>query len=404
MTGTNLSSGKLTAAPTGSRAGNRLIRHRALVSSSTFVGFIIIFVVYWLWLGGRFINISARLLDIHSNATVFLLGLSALVTLIVGKFDLSVAGMATLGNFLVIGLVVDHGWPLWAALVTTIVVGAVGGLLNAWLVVGLGINTFIATLGTNGVFIGASTVFSSGSVLTATQQHPLPSWFSGDGSLGSFTGVPPSWLPWTAVALATIGGLVRLRQARPARIGSRVWDACALALFAAVWLIALFVFNLSTWVSDASWTIIVLLIIGLILWVFLQYTTIGRMLRATGGNSSAARLAGVPVARVTVLAYVLGGVIAGVVGILLAANLGSATPSIAEGFLLPAFTAAFLSTVLFSSGHFHVWGTIVGGTFLVWVGQGLIVGGLSYNWNDVVNGVVLIAAVALASIRSRQRT
>jgi ribose/xylose/arabinose/galactoside ABC-type transport system permease subunit len=98
---------------------------------------------------------------------------------------------------------------------------------------------------------------------------------------------------------------------------------------------------------------------------------------------------------------VLGGTLAALAGIVLAANQGSAAPDVAVGFLLPAFAAAFLSTVILSTGQFKVWGTLIGGTFLVWVSQGLIVGGLAFTWTDVVNGVVLTLAVALSTIFRR---
>ncbi len=83
---------------------------------------------------------------------------------------------------------------------------------------------------------------------------------------------------------------------------------------------------------------------------------------------------------------------------------GSASPDVAVGFLLPAFAAAFLSTVVLSTGRFTVWGAIIGGTFLVWISQGLIVGGLPFTWTDVVNGVVLVIAVALSTVFFRRTT
>jgi len=88
--------------------------------------------------------------------------------------------------------------------------------------------------------------------------------------------------------------------------------------------------------------------------------------------------------------------------VILAANQGAASPDIGTGFLLPAFAAAFLGTVIMSTGRFHVWGTLIGGTFLVWVTQGLIVGGVPFTWTDVINGVVLVAAVAVSTIFRRR--
>ena len=82
---------------------------------------------------------------------------------------------------------------------------------------------------------------------------------------------------------------------------------------------------------------------------------------------------------------------------------GAASPDIAAPYLLPAFAAVFLSTVLFSSGRFHVWGTVIGGYVVVTVGQGLIIGGLPFTWTFVVNGVVLVAAVALSTVLKKRQ-
>jgi ribose/xylose/arabinose/galactoside ABC-type transport system permease subunit len=164
-----------------------------------------------------------------------------------------------------------------------------------------------------------------------------------------------------------------------------------------------FVFRIANWISDVSWLIFLLLLIGLVMWVLLQYTTFGRHLYAIGSNRDAARLAGVKVQRQVVKSYVLGGLLASLAGILLAASQGSASPDAAGSFLLPAFAAAFLSTVVLSDGRFTVPGTVVGGIFVVWTGLALVVGGLDPTWIPVVNGVVLVAAVALSTTIRRLR-
>jgi ribose/xylose/arabinose/galactoside ABC-type transport system permease subunit len=157
-------------------------------------------------------------------------------------------------------------------------------------------------------------------------------------------------------------------------------------------------------VDRSSYLVAVTLIVGAGMWVLMRFTTYGRYLRASGANRGAARLAGVHVQREVMKAFVLGGVLAALAGVLLGASQGSAAPDVAAGFLLPAFAAAFLSTVVFSTGHFTVWGTIIGGIFVVWVSQGLIIGGVAPQWTDVVNGVVLVSAVALSAVMKRQKT
>jgi ribose/xylose/arabinose/galactoside ABC-type transport system permease subunit len=362
-----------------------------LVESLTFTAFVTIFIVYAFWLGDLFRNPDIRLLDIHSNTPVLLLALSVMVTLISGQFDLSVGSMATLSSFLTVGLTVRQEWPFWLAVVAVLVVGMAGGALNGFLVVRLRVNAFIATLATGGVFLGLSAVYSEGQVLAPIDVQ-LPTWFK---DMGSFGQKVPSWLPWLviAVVLAWVGSLAVRRRAEfstRAKIGAVVVAVVAVAAF--------FLVKGPNWLDSISWLIAILLLVAAVLWVLLNQTPYGRNLKATGSNAEAARLAGVHTHRVTIVAFVIGGALASLAGITLASLNGSAAPGVAVPFLLPAFAAAFLSTVLFSPGRFTVWGTITGGVFIVWVAQGLILGGLAYTWTDVVNGVVLVSAVALSTV------
>lgn len=381
---------------------------RRLVTSSTFQGalttiaFLALFFAYWLWLGDTFVNVDARLLDIHQNAPILILGLAVMVTLIAGQFDLSVGGMSTLTTFLAVGLVVQDGWSFGMVLVACLAAGLIGGLINGLLVVKLGVNTFIATLGTGGVFLGLANVLFGGTQLAPSDTSPqLPSWFSGAGSLGSFGEKFPSIIVWVGLAACAYGLFRWIQARRPAARTSGSWTVVS-AVIVVVVAAVLFALNLPAWVNGVSLTIGVLILIGLILWVVLRYTTYGRYLYATGANAEAARLAGVKTDRETITAFVIGGVLAASAGVILAANQGAASPDIGTGFLLPAFAAAFLGTVIMSTGKFHVWGTLIGGTFLVWVTQGLIVGGVPFTWTDVINGVVLVAAVAVSTIFRRR--
>lgn len=392
--------GKVTAETPS--ALKRLATSPTLQGSLTTIAFLLLFVGYWIWLGDTFVNVDARLLDIHQNAPILILGLAVMVTLIAGQFDLSVGGMCTLTTFLSVGLVVQDGWSFGMVLAVCLIAGIVGGLVNGLLVVKLGVNTFIATLGTGGVFLGLASVLFGGTQLAPTDKSPqLPSWFSGDGSLGSFGEKFPSIVLWIALAACAYGLFRWIQDRRPEGRTVTSWSVVSAAIVVVVAAI-LFALNLPAWVDGVSVTIGVLIIIGLILWVVLRYTTYGRYLYATGANPEAARLAGVKTDRETITAFIVGGVLAATAGVILAANQGAASPDIGTGFLLPAFAAAFLGTVIMSTGRFHVWGTLIGGTFLVWVTQGLIVGGVPFTWTDVINGVVLVAAVAVSTIFRRR--
>jgi len=379
----------------------RVLASNAFRGSITFVAFLALFVVYGLWLGDRFLSTDARLLDVHQNAPVLLLGLAVLVTLIAGQFDLSVASMATLTTFLAIGLKINQDWPFLLVLVVCLALGVVGGLINGFLVVRLGVNTFIATLATGGIFLGFSSVYSKGTQLSPAPGDPaIPGWFSGPDSLGAFGNKVPELLGWVVLAVLAFVVFRAVHARRPARLEPRPWIAASVAMTAIAMAVVLVAGGRGV-VDGMSWTIVLLLVVALVLWTLLTQTTYGRHLHATGANPEAARLAGVRTGRATTLAFVLGGVLAALAGVVLAANQGSASPDVAAGYLLPAFAAAFLSTVVLSTGRFTVWGAVIGGTFLLWVSQGLIVGGLEFTWNEVVNGVVLALAVAFSSVFRR---
>ena len=383
-----------------------LASSKAFQGSITFLAFIAVFVGYAVWLGDKFANTEARFLDIHQNAPVLILGLAVMLTLIAGQFDLSVGGMATLTTFLTIGLKIQQDWPFLLVIAVCLLIGLLGGLINGVLVVRLRVNTFIATLGTGGVFVGLSSVYGKGAQLSPNTESKgeIPTWFSGPDAFGSFGQKFPSFVLWIGLALVAVLAWMALRRRRPAARPTRTWDAICAAIVVVAAVLAVTVAGIDSWVGAVSWTIGLLLVIALIVWVLLSHTTFGRYLHATGSNAEAARLAGVNPGKETIKAFVLGGLLAAVAGIFLAANQGSASPDVAVGFLLPAFAAAFLSTVVLSNGRFTVWGALVGGTFLVWVSQGLIVGGLPFTWTDVVNGVVLVIAVALSTVFFRRTT
>jgi ribose/xylose/arabinose/galactoside ABC-type transport system permease subunit len=383
------------------RRVRRVATSKLFQGSITFAAFVAVFVVYGFWLGDLFLSTETRFLDIHQNAPVLILGLAVMFTLIAGQFDLSVGGMATLTAFLSVGLSINQEWPFGVVIGLCLLIGLAGGLLNGFLVVRLRVNTFIATLGTGGVFAGLSSVYGKGTQLAPSDTTgQLPAWFSGPESLGAFGHKFPAWLLWIALACVAVGAVLALRGQKPESRSQRSWDAISVGIVAAVAVVA-FALGLPNWVDAVSWTIALLLVVGLVVWALLQFTTYGRYLHATGANPEAARLAGVKPGKETIKAFVMGGLLAALAGIVLAANQGSASPDVATGFLLPAFAAAFLSTVVLSTGRFTVWGAIVGGTFLVWVSQGLIVGGLAFTWTDVVNGTVLVAAVALSTVLRR---
>lgn len=146
-----------------------------------------------------------------------------------------------------------------------------------------------------------------------------------------------------------------------------------------------------------------MLALALVLFWVLQYTPAGRYLYAVGGNPQAARLAGVRVGRITMVAFMTSGLIAAFAGVVLASVLGSANPEVGAPYLLPAFSAVFLGATQILPGRVNVIGTLVA-IFLLATGvKGLQLVGTPGYVEDLFNGAALIIAVALAARTARKR-
>jgi len=148
---------------------------------------------------------------------------------------------------------------------------------------------------------------------------------------------------------------------------------------------------------------IVMAILAVLLWIFLQQTPAGRWMYAIGGNEEAARVAGVRIRPIQILGFVVCGVCASVSGILLAAQLGSGQPTGAVGLLLSAFAAAFLGSATWREGEFHIAGTIIGVLVLGVVFSGLALTNAPYFLKDIATGVILVLAVGSSSLMRTRR-
>jgi ribose transport system permease protein len=148
---------------------------------------------------------------------------------------------------------------------------------------------------------------------------------------------------------------------------------------------------------------IYLLVAALVVWAFLEHSRPGRRLYATGMNLDAARLAGVRTDRMTFISLVLSGGFSALAGLVLLAQIGSGTPNVGAGYLLPVFAAVFLGATQVKPGRYNVWGTILAIYLLATGVQGLQLAGGQFWVNDAFNGAALLVAVSFASLAARRR-
>jgi D-xylose transport system permease protein len=131
-------------------------------------------------------------------------------------------------------------------------------------------------------------------------------------------------------------------------------------------------------------------------------TTFGRHVYAVGGNAEAARRAGINVARVRIIVFMISSVMAGVGGIILAARLQSVNLNQGGGtLLLDAISAAVIGGVSLFGGRGEVRGALLGSLVIATVANGLNIGGYSTGTIYVVTGIILLSAVTLDTVATR---
>jgi ribose/xylose/arabinose/galactoside ABC-type transport system permease subunit len=131
---------------------------------------------------------------------------------------------------------------------------------------------------------------------------------------------------------------------------------------------------------------------------FLSRTRWGTYVYAVGGNAEAARLAGISLAGMQILVYVVGGALAGAAGLVLAARLSSAQPNTGVGFELDAIAAVVLGGTSLMGGEGTIWGTTVGAFIIGVLNNGFNLMNVSPFYQLIAKGAVIVVAVIVDQI------
>jgi ribose transport system permease protein len=145
------------------------------------------------------------------------------------------------------------------------------------------------------------------------------------------------------------------------------------------------------------------LAIAIILWAVLEFLPFGRYFYAVGANRRAAELSGINSRRRIVMAFAISGLLAGLGGVLLAAQLRLGGTNTGPDFLLPVFAAALLGSTSVRPGRVNVWGTVIAVLLLAVAVSGLQQLGSSFYIEYIFNGGILVVAVGLAVFVGRRR-
>lgn len=146
--------------------------------------------------------------------------------------------------------------------------------------------------------------------------------------------------------------------------------------------------------------VIIMLIIGIIVYCFLNYTKPGRYIYATGGNATAAKLSGIRTLHYRTLGLMFSGIGAAIAGVILAARLGSGQPTAGDSFLMDGLAAVFIGMTTIRMGQPNIVGTFVGVLLIGILNNGLNLLGLPFYIQDIAKGAIIIIAVVFAAKRN----
>ncbi len=142
----------------------------------------------------------------------------------------------------------------------------------------------------------------------------------------------------------------------------------------------------------------------LLVCLFIERRTIlGRALKAVGAGEPAAAAAGLNVGRYKILAFAISGALAAVAGLLFSVKLSGGAPTIANGFLLPAIVAVLVGGTPLTGGVGGVLNTAIGTLIVAVIRASMLYLGIQATQQQMVFGIVLIAAIALTIDRSKLR-
>ena len=295
----------------------------------------------------KFISVDVLRDILMQSSTRVIIALGAAFVLITGGVDLSAGRMVGFSAVISASMLqtADYsrlfypGLPQLALVIPIIVAVAVGlivGLMNGFIVAKFHVPPFIATLGSMVIVYGANSLYFD---MKPNSSQPIASLRPDFTNLGS---------------------------------GAVFSEAFAIPFI-----------------------VIIAIAIAVIVWVIFNKTTLGKKMYAIGGNVQAAVVSGINVAKNTILIYGIAGALYAVAGVLEAARTGGATNNYGNMYELDAIAACVVGGVSTTGGIGTVPGVLAGVLIFGVINYGLTFIGVNPNWQLIIKGLIIVAAVAV---------
>ncbi|MCL2317249.1 MAG: sugar ABC transporter permease [Actinomycetia bacterium] len=386
---------------------------RSLQSYVMIFALLLIVVVFWVWSGGTFVSPLNLTNLINQTATVGVMAAGMTLVIIIRHIDLSVGYMSGFMGAVAAILMMSYGIPSPIVIILVLAFGGVIGLGVGLLIGRVGIPAFVITLGMmivgHGVELLATkkngTIIITDGFFNALSNGFIPArlWPGGPDRITLFgLSMCLTTVLLTVIGLVVFVAMQIMGQIREQR---RHFDVTPLPLFvirvAFIAVVAGFLLVQLARNNGISWALVILGVVTAIFAVVQTRTRFGRHVYGVGGNPEAAELSGVSVVRVTVIVFVIMGVLMALGGILTASRMKAAYPTAGTGLELLVIAGCFIGGCSPAGGVGKVVGSLVGALIMQALVNGMLLQGVDASMQYVIQGVILVVAVIFDVISRR---
>ena len=379
------------------------------VKKYTMIIVLVLVTLFFTWQTGGKILLPQNVSNLISqNAYVFVLATGMLLCILTGgNIDLSVGSVVCFAGAVGATLMESKGMNPWAASIMMLLIGLLIGAWQAFWIAYVHVPPFITTLSGMLVFRGLSNVVLNGLTVSLTNagfvkvfgggaECYIPDFFGGNGFIITCMLV--------GVIACVIYILVQIKnRMNRAKKGYEMEALSAMVIRTVIIcaVILVFMFRLAQYKGIPTalvWVALVVLIYGYIT----SKTTTGRYFYAVGGNEKATKLSGINTNKVYFIAYTNMGFLAALAGMLTIARMTSAQPTYGQNYEMDAIGACFVGGASAYGGVGTVPGVIVGAVLMGVINLGMSIMGVDANYQKVVKGLVLLAAVIFDVVTKKQ--
>ena len=370
---------------------------------------VLVYIFFTIMTSGRMFKPTSFASLINQNAYVYILGCGMLMCMLTGgNIDLSCGAFVCLLGALGGMMMVIWGWSTGVSLIAMLAIGVAYGCGLGALIAYVRVPPWIATLAGYLAFRGLGTSILSVSVTNSISFKDKPAF------LGIFSGIlfktPEGEMNWPCmivgiVAAALVVILVFKNRMTRLKKGYEVdevgMDIAKSVLGAAVILLVMYKLSLAGGIPTVLlWVAAVVLVYAFIT----SKTTIGRHFYVVGGNIEAARLSGVNTKRVMFLAYLNMAILTAISAMTVVSRYTAANADAGKNFEMDAISACVVGGVSASGGAGSVLGMVIGATLIGVINLGMFQINLDANYQRVVKGFVLLAAVVFDILSKKKKS